>query len=73
MRRLFHWARLCSLCVVAIGCGQNKSYLRHPLVRQLNVIAGPVSEPETATQAEPYPPARPTQPDEFPNVATVRE
>ena len=53
-----------------IGCEQRKSYLRDPLVRQLNVIVGPATEPENATQIEPYPPVRPALPDEA-NVAAT--
>jgi len=54
-----------------IGCEQRRAYLRDPLVRQLNVIAGPASEPENATQVEPYPPVRPVLPDEPASVAVV--
>jgi hypothetical protein len=51
------------------GCAQHKSYMRDPLVRQLNVIAGPVSEPANATQVDPYPPVRPVLPDDPANIA----
>ena len=57
------------LFAALIGCEQHKSYMHDPLVRQLNVIAGPVSEPENATQAEPYPPVRPLLPADPSNVA----
>jgi hypothetical protein len=53
------------------GCQQCKSYMRDPIVRQHNVIAGPVSEPANATQAEPYPPVRPVLPDDPSNVAVT--
>jgi hypothetical protein len=52
-----------------IGCEQRKSYLRDPLVRQLNVIASPASMPENATQVDPYPPVRPVLPDDPANIA----
>ncbi len=54
-----------------IGCEQRKSYLRDPLVRQLNVIASPASVPENATQIDPYPPVRPILPDEPTNIAVA--
>jgi hypothetical protein len=47
-----------------IGCEQHKSYMRDPMVRQLNVIVGPATEPENATQVDPYPPVRPVLPEE---------
>jgi hypothetical protein len=69
----FSFRRLAVLLALAplIGCEQRKSYMRDPLVRQLNVIAGPVSEPENATQVEPYPPVRPVLPDDPANIAVA--
>jgi hypothetical protein len=67
------FCRLSILFVFAalIGCEEHKSYMRDPIVRQLKVIAGPVSEPERATPAEPYPPVRPVLPDDPSSVVVA--
>ena len=64
-------AALLSFTVLS-GCKSPvKPYMRNSMVREMNVTASPITEPETATQAEPYPPPRPILPDEPSHLATV--
>ena len=56
--------------IAASGCdGHDKPYMRHPLVKEMQVMAAPFKESEGATQAEPYPPLRPILPDQPSNLA----
>jgi hypothetical protein len=58
--------------ISCMGCGEaRKSYMRHPLVHESDIVAGPISEPPIATQAEPYPPPRPNLEIEASNLITV--
>jgi hypothetical protein len=68
MCRAIRWL-MPAIATVLLGCQQEKSYLRHPLVREMNITPGPISEPENSTQAEPYPPPRPYLPPAPANVA----
>src|SRR5258708_4009006 len=55
------WIALIALA----GCAEErKSYMRHPLVREMKVMPAPQHVPETSTQAEPVAPPRPILPDE---------
>jgi hypothetical protein len=66
--------RLAILALVLLcGCQHKdrQAYRRNPLVRELNVAPGPAAAPETATQAEPYPPPRPHLPADPSSFASV--
>jgi len=40
--------------LAGLGCGErHKSYMRHPLIREMKVTAGETADTETSTQAEP--------------------
>lgn len=58
------------------GCAEErKSYMRHPLVREMRVMPVTSYVPETSTQAEPTPPPRPDLPDDpstLVNVPTIQ-
>jgi hypothetical protein len=61
-----------SISTIIVGCqSAPKSYMRNPLVRELRVAPGPVSDVENSTPADPYPPPRPILPDEPSSVANV--
>lgn len=54
------------------GCAEErKSYMRHPLVREMKVMPAPAKVPETSTQAEPVPPPRPELPHEASSFVTL--
>ena len=62
------------VCVVFLlaGCAEErKSYMRHPLVREMKVMPAPANVPETSTQAEPFPPPRPVLPHEASTLVTA--
>lgn len=61
-----------SALVFLAGCAEErKSYMRHPLVREMKVSPASPTVPETSTQAEPVPPPRPILPYEASSLITV--
>ena len=71
MRHLVRLSIVAILVIWFVGCEGRKSYMRHPLVAQAKVVAGPINEPEILTQVEPYPPPRPNLEIEASNLITV--
>ena len=62
---LLVWSAVC-------GCAEeHKSYMRHPLVREMKVMPAPAHVPETSSQAEPFPPPPPVLPQEDARLLTV--
>jgi hypothetical protein len=59
--------------IVAIaGCAEErKSYMRHPLVREMKLMPAPANVPENSTLAEPLPPPRPILPNESSGLVSV--
>jgi hypothetical protein len=69
-----HLENLIALCAImaATGCAEErKSYMRHPLVREMKVMPAPANGPETSTLAEPLPPQRPLLPHEGSGLVSV--
>ncbi len=66
--------QLAVLCAALflVGCAEErKSYMRHPLVREMKLMPAPNLVPETSTQAEPLPPPRPALPYEGSTLITA--
>ncbi len=61
-----------ALVPLSVGCAEErKSYMRHPLVRELRLMPAPVKVPDIATPAEPVPPPRPVLPDDPSTLVTA--
>jgi hypothetical protein len=67
--------RLLPLLLIAgaLGCNQHRSYMRHPLINEMDVTSGPVAKRDNATQADPYPPPRPALPIDPASVASTQK
>lgn len=56
----WHFVSSFLMLLALAGCAEErKSYMRHPLVREMQLMPAPQTVPETSTQAEPFPPPRP--------------
>jgi hypothetical protein len=58
------------LALGGLGCDSHRSYTRHPLFSQMDVVTGPVAPRENSTQAEPYPPPAPELPRDPGGIAS---
>ncbi len=69
----YMWQRIVfALVLLAPGCAdRHKSYMRHPLIREMNISASAAADTEVSTQVEPYPPPRPALPSDPSHIAVL--